>query len=1847
MPGLFDVGKSALQSYRQALAVTGQNIANINTEGYKRRQATLEEVSASQGGITSISNQAGLGVRVEEIRRAFDSYILDRSRNASANFEASKSLLDKLSELENIILPQDSNLGIFINDFFSSLQEVATAPGDIAPRIVAIESGKAVAESFRQTAEVTTDLKIGVFKQSEQKVNSTNVLVKELAQINSQLMSSGQGGGAANSLLDTRDRVIDEISKLVEISTALDTRGSATLRLGSSGNGPILVANEKNSNLSVAQTFDGLQYSIQNQGTISPTSQILNGSLKGLSDAYTLIQKTLNELDEMAFSFASTLNLQHNEGIDLNNEKGKNLFSSSGFSVTQNPTNTSTISAEVAILDASKISPKTISCVYDAEAKVWRAYDETKTQLGAGKNSVILSGYEIKIAGSAKSGEEFHISPSTGFSKNLQFSLTKPDSLAAAATKIIFADTSNKSDADISASKIIKKSDITIPRINDVLSNSLSAISATEFYKSGAVGYIPKSATAVELVSLEKQPLVSFSLTSTQLANATSLSFTTATPTNKTYQFNIAYSNVFQGETGTWPSASDIAKYLNQGVLTTNADQDGLSVASSLSGSGNLNLTGALTSGGSGTFNDGRIVSITSAANDSSRKFTITGTDKNGSAQTEQIQGQNAGTALSTKFFKTISSISCDGASAGTISAGVTGLRLSDIGAFASGGSGNLTLALSSGTLASTTPQIISSGSAVTGAIENRSDASKIQIFTKEGRHIAGSALSDSEVNSLLTSENGFGSFAEYRAEHLNAYGGIGYRGTTLERTNTSADSVIAIGGDGSSARAFSAVSLLPDSPTESWDLTLGGNKIVNIPAGSSAGYAAATINAESSKYGIVAAATSRVELKNAGDSGTVSFQLGSKNTEFQRIEARVSATSMNTLAEKVNLYTNTTGVEAHISKDQSRLVLENKDGLDINVTDFSFDGNNGDTISAQVIDKFSKSRSKSIDLGGLQDELKFSLADSQLANASSISFAIGGTEHSFNISYQSAFGTAGEWTDVADIAKYLNRGTLKSGLTKLSDLGIYAEGSFGDLNLRLNQKAYTASSTGISTAATLASAGNLTINGSLSSGGSASFESARKISILSAGDDSTRSFTVTGTDSSGNAQSETIVGSNAGTAVTLNNFKTVTQISCNGATSGNVSVGLSSIAPTLSVTGASDVTGTVVGSKRITAAKFSGGLELTSSDAFSVSIDSQTVSSSTDARKNTLIIQTPNESGEKSTLHFTAMEGVDSNGADKNGLLANSTGSMYTVTLPNTGSGSTFSATVSAGQLETVTPKSVALEMTKKIRALSPVSAISGATAVASVGDISLAVSLSGAGNLTLGGPLASGGSATFSTPQRLAILSAGNDSARIFTITGTDLNGTSQIETVNGANVGTVLTSKSFKTVTQIASNGATAGTISVGLATLPNDGDSLVVKYDNQNYKLAVSYENPTTKFNPEISITGGEDGRLTAYFDKNNKLQISAPQGSLSGAQFSIPGNGLVSGNESAAKRFGLSDDTAVAKRTITGRLVSLPSSTKAITATLNGANIGITITPNGSGTSTLSTSNNGIIATFADTGTASTTNASAQIVLTSNENSGVLNIPSSPDAENCFGLKVSNYSISLNDSDLVVSSTNDAVVAVETSASSLADQRIKLSNLPDEDLIVLISGSGANRIAANFDIAPNPTQLSEDDLTVKVANDTGSVIEVLDAKTGHSIATRSLDSNLSAIAVGYNIQLTSKAQKNDTFQISENLDGTGDATNLDALIKLQKSKEDDAAVGNFQEIFAGIVSRVGASVQANELKNTSAEALRDSAAEFESQFSGVNLDEEAANLIEQQQAYQASARILSTARELFDTLLDSV
>ena len=97
----------------------------------------------------------------------------------------------------------------------------------------------------------------------------------------------------------------------------------------------------------------------------------------------------------------------------------------------------------------------------------------------------------------------------------------------------------------------------------------------------------------------------------------------------------------------------------------------------------------------------------------------------------------------------------------------------------------------------------------------------------------------------------------------------------------------------------------------------------------------------------------------------------------------------------------------------------------------------------------------------------------------------------------------------------------------------------------------------GISTAAAVGNNAALTIGGALADGGSVTNVGGRIVTILSAGDDSAISFTVVGTDVSGDALTESITGANAGTATGSSYFRTIASITAVGDPAGNVSAGV------------------------------------------------------------------------------------------------------------------------------------------------------------------------------------------------------------------------------------------------------------------------------------------------------------------------------------------------------------------------------------------------------------------------------------------------------------------------------------------------------------------------------------------------------------------------------------------------------------------------------------------------------------------------------------------------------------------
>ena len=406
MPSLFDIGKSGLQAYRQSLAVTGQNIANINTDGYKKRQTALEEVTGAGGGVTEISDQTGLGVRVEDIKRAFDQFLVDKVRQTQSLYNKADTYLDEVKDLENLLLPSDANLSNAIGEFFSSLQQIAAAPDDQAPRIISIEKGKDLAGQFNLYSDRIDRLQNQILDKAENGVTSVNLISKQISAINAKLLASGGAGNSSNALLDQRDLLIDQLSEICQISVNYINKGAAQIRLGNTGSGPVIVEPESAVSSGANQSPSTIPISIITQGTrLQPvvgtgnvaTNQIQGGIIAGLVDAYALADDTLKEIDALAKLLSKKFNEINMSGLNLDGKKGSQMFTVSSLEAIENPTNRSNVGVAIFVTDPEKITSGDYNVIYDQKTDLWTLTAPTLKNPVTGKTTVETDGFKLSL----------------------------------------------------------------------------------------------------------------------------------------------------------------------------------------------------------------------------------------------------------------------------------------------------------------------------------------------------------------------------------------------------------------------------------------------------------------------------------------------------------------------------------------------------------------------------------------------------------------------------------------------------------------------------------------------------------------------------------------------------------------------------------------------------------------------------------------------------------------------------------------------------------------------------------------------------------------------------------------------------------------------------------------------------------------------------------------------------------------------------------------------------------------------------------------------------------------------------------------------------------------------------------------------------------------------------------------------------------------------------------------------------------------------------------------------------------------------------------------------------------
>ncbi len=320
-------------AHQNALDVTGHNIANISTDGYTRQRAEMVTAPAWSNSSTlsaTTPGQMGTGVEVLRIERLRDQFIDASVRQQFGRQADSQAMVEQMAQVEAAFgEPGDTGLNALMNNYFSAMDAVASNPQSTSARQAFIAAGNALAQGFNQ---VSTDLQ-AIAAQSDQRLNQTVTDIDGISQritaLNAEIRNAIEHGHQPNDLLDERDRLMDNLSKLVNFTSTESALGEVTIVAFSGGTAvtlvnpalalpsPVITRAQIDAAFAAGTLTSGRAHA--DEMMFDPILGVINGG-GGFA----------TQLDNLAVEFAGDMNAAHAAGFDLTGAAGAPLFAGGG-----------------------------------------------------------------------------------------------------------------------------------------------------------------------------------------------------------------------------------------------------------------------------------------------------------------------------------------------------------------------------------------------------------------------------------------------------------------------------------------------------------------------------------------------------------------------------------------------------------------------------------------------------------------------------------------------------------------------------------------------------------------------------------------------------------------------------------------------------------------------------------------------------------------------------------------------------------------------------------------------------------------------------------------------------------------------------------------------------------------------------------------------------------------------------------------------------------------------------------------------------------------------------------------------------------------------------------------------------------------------------------------------------------------------------------------------------------------------------------------------------------------------------------------------------------------------------
>jgi len=217
-----NIARSALVAQQLALDTIGQNVANANTPGYSRRRVSMNPYLPIPGkDYGAGAGQVGTGVQADLIERLRNQFLDRQYRDENGLKGQYETSYDYLQRVEAVFGELDGEgLAPLMDKFFNSWHELSIRPDNISIRKTVAEAGYNLGQFFNK---LISDLQ-GIQSDLNDDLNNTVTVINQKAQrlaaLNKQIKISLASGDQPNDLMDERDRILDDLSKISDIKIA-------------------------------------------------------------------------------------------------------------------------------------------------------------------------------------------------------------------------------------------------------------------------------------------------------------------------------------------------------------------------------------------------------------------------------------------------------------------------------------------------------------------------------------------------------------------------------------------------------------------------------------------------------------------------------------------------------------------------------------------------------------------------------------------------------------------------------------------------------------------------------------------------------------------------------------------------------------------------------------------------------------------------------------------------------------------------------------------------------------------------------------------------------------------------------------------------------------------------------------------------------------------------------------------------------------------------------------------------------------------------------------------------------------------------------------------------------------------------------------------------------------------------------------------------------------------------------------------------------------------------------------------------------------------------------------------